>query len=132
MRDPVTGRTRELSNQPGHELRVAFRQNLTGANWAWGGMIATVSDAPCFGIDEFLANHNIADTIDMDIFVETTRWFGLRTRLQAGNAFNRTFLRDRWVCSGARELAPLAFRDLRQRKRKHSLELSVTGSFGVR
>lgn len=75
MRDPVTGRTRELSNQPGHELRVAFRQNLTGANWAWGGMIATVSDAPCFGIDEFLANHNIADTIDMDIFVETTRWF---------------------------------------------------------
>lgn len=76
-----------------------------------------------------MANDNIADTIDMDIFIETTRWFDLRTRLQAGNAFNRTFLRDRWVYTGGRELTPLAFRELRQRTRGHSLELSVTGSF---
>lgn len=129
VRDPVTGRTRELSNQARHELRVDFRQNLVGTSWAWGGMVATVSDIPYFGIDEFVANDNIASTVDMDVFIETTRWFGLRTRLQAGNALNRGFLRDRQVYTGARELTPLAFRELRLRTRGHSLEVSVTGSF---
>lgn len=127
--DPVTGRSRELSNQASHELRVDFRHNLAGTAWAWGGMVATVADVPFYGIDEFVANDDIAGTLDMDIFVETTRWFGLRTRLQGGNVLNRSFLRDRWVYTGGRETSPLAFRELRHRTRGHSVELSVTGSF---
>ena len=127
--DPVTGRTRRLSNELRHEFRLDFRHNIPGTTVSWGGMVATASETPFYGLDEQVLTDDIANTVDMDVFVETTRWFGLRTRLQAGNIFNRSFVRDRRVWGGPRELSPLAFQELRSRTRGHSIEVSVTGSF---
>lgn len=127
--DPVTGSGRYLSNQLRHEFRMDFRQNLPGSTVAWGGMIATASDTPFYGLDELVGTDNIAGIFDMDLFIETTRWWGVRTRLQAGNVMNRTFLRDRRVYAGPRDIAPLTFHELRNRTRGHSIELSVTGIF---
>lgn len=127
--DPVTNTQRYLSNQLRHEFRMEFRQNLSGSTVAWGGMIATASDTPFYGLDELVTTDNIAGTVDMDLFIETTRWWGARTRLQAGNVTNRTFLRDRRVFAGPRDSAPPAFRELRARTRGNSIELSVTGAF---
>lgn len=127
--DPVTNTERYLSNQLRHEFRMEFRQNLSGSTVAWGGMIATASETPFFGLDELVATDNIAGTFDMDLFIETTRWWGARTRLQAGNVMNRSFLRDRRVYAGPRDSALPAFRELRGRTRGHSIELSVTGTF---
>jgi outer membrane receptor protein involved in Fe transport len=127
--DPVTGQKRNLSNRIRRELQLDFRHNIESTTWAWGGMIATSSDDPFFGLDEYVAVDDVAGTLDADLFVETTRWFGVRLRLQAGNVFNRRFERDRLVWSGPRELTPLLFSESRSRTRGHSVELSATGSF---
>jgi hypothetical protein len=127
--DPVTGQKRNLSNRIQRELRVDFRHNIASTVWAWGGMLATSSDDPFFGLDEYVAVDDIAGTLDTDVFVETTRWFGVRLRMQAGNVFNRRFERDRRVWSGPRELTPLLFTESRSRTRGHSVELSATGTF---
>jgi hypothetical protein len=127
--DPVTGRKRNLSNRIQREFRLDFRHNIDSTEWAWGGMIATSSDEPFFGLDEYVAVDNIAGTLDADLFVETTRWFGVRLRLQAGNVLNRRFERDRFVWDGPREQTPLLFGESRSRTRGHSVELAATGSF---
>jgi outer membrane receptor protein involved in Fe transport len=127
--DPVTGQKRNLSDRIRRELKIDFRHNIEGTLWAWGGMVATSSDEPFFGLDEYVAVDDIAGTLDTDLFVETTRWFGIRWRLQAGNVFNRRFERDRLVWDGPREQLPLLFSESRSRTRGHSVEFSATGRF---
>ncbi|MDT8399649.1 MAG: hypothetical protein RQ899_13650 [Pseudomonadales bacterium] len=127
--DPVTRRSRVLSGEGEYTVRMDFRQNLPDLYFSWGGMVAVESEIPAFGLDEFVETDGIADTLDVDIYAETTRWFGVRTRLQFGNILNRTFHRDRRVFSGPRDLTPLSFREIRNRKRGPSVELSVTGDF---
>jgi hypothetical protein len=127
--DPVTGQKRNLSNRIRRELQLDFRHNIESTAWAWGGMLATSSDDPFFGLDEYVAVDDVAGTLDADLFVETTRWFGVRLRLQAGNVLNRRFERDRLVWDGPRELTPLLFSESRGRTRGHSVEIAATGSF---
>lgn len=129
VEDPVTGRDRVLSDEAEYEFRMDFRHNPPGADFAWGGMVAVESEVPVFGLDEFVITDDVDETLDIDIYIETTRWRGIRTRLQFGNVLNRTFHRDRLVFTGQRELSPLAYRELRDRKRGHSIELSMTGVF---
>ena len=129
VEDPVTGNDRVLSNEGKYAMAVDFRYSPPGRDFAWGGKIAIESSIPVFGLDEFVITDDIDDTLDMDLYIETTRWLGIRTRLQFGNVLNRTFHRDRLVFAGQRELSPLGYRELRNRKRGHSIELSMTGVF---
>ncbi len=127
--DPVTGASRVLSSEPEYFASVDFRKTWNGGVLALGGMVAVHAEVPRFGLDEYVVSKGIADTVDMDVYVETTRWFGLRMRLQFGNVLNRTFHRERLVYSGARGLSPLAFGELRERTRGHSTQISITGVF---
>jgi hypothetical protein len=115
--DPVTGLTRRLSGEGGqggyrtlgvrnknieYSVRADFRQDFQSARVAWGWTIADRADRPLYKVNE-LDVHN--DGVAINAFVETTRWFGIKTSLLVENMLDFTRSRDRTLYSGARELS---------------------------
>ncbi|RMD87917.1 MAG: TonB-dependent receptor [Alphaproteobacteria bacterium] len=124
--DPVTGRPRVLSNEEKRKVTLDFRQDFDVARVAWGWTIELRGRTPQFGLDEFVVRD---DRFDMDAFVETTRWFGIKIRLLLENVANRRISRDRTVFAGPRDLSPIAFEESRNRLRGRSVILTLSGSF---
>ena len=110
VEDPVTGRSRILSDERRYRIRFDFRQDLPNADFAWGWDIDYRSDQRSFGLDEF----EIKDKpgVGLDLFVETTRWQAFKVRLFVENITNQTSTRDRLVYEGARTLTPLDFSEV--------------------
>jgi len=127
--DPVTGRNRVLSDERDFEFGVDFRQDLEEARIAWGWKVDFESETPFFGIDERVLEDDVVGSPDMDMFIESTRWRGVKMRLLLENVTNRRLRRDRQVFAGERGLTPLAFRELRDRRRGRSLSFIVSGTF---
>ncbi|GAB4196630.1 MAG: TonB-dependent receptor [Wenzhouxiangellaceae bacterium] len=124
--DPVTGRKRVFSLEREFEIFFRFRQDLQAERWAWGWNIEMLAESPFFGVDEL----DLEDRgVDFELFIETTRWWGVKMNLTVQNVGNREFVRDRRVFSGQRDLSPLAFRELRDRRRDRSILFTVSGSF---
>ena len=67
--------------------------------------------------------------MDVEAFVETTRYFGVKMQLTVQNLLDRRFLRDRTVFDGPRSTSPVAFREIRDLRRGRSVLLSISGSF---
>jgi hypothetical protein len=135
--DPVTGKNRMLSGQAGdfpirydvenrYALSVDYRQDFENANVAWGWNMVTRSKRPLYKVNE-LQIYN--EAVNMNAFIETTRWFGVKVQLNAENILNAPGTRDRTVFVGRRDISPMQFRELRSRNRDQSLILSVSGLF---
>ena len=139
--DPVTGEDRRLSGQGGqggyqtlevrnknieYHLRADFRQDFDDARVAWGWTVADRGSRPRFKVNE-LDVHN--DGVAIDAFVETTRWFGIKTRLQVENtlAFNRR--RNRILFTGERDLTPIDSTIINNRYGGRRITLFLNGSF---
>ena len=127
MTDPVTGRARRFSGQRAYSLSGELRQDLIAQRWAWGVEADYVDEARDFGLDEI----EIDDRgLDLDLFVETTRFWGVKMQLSAINLLDREFLRDRRLFDGPRtEDANLSLRELRDRRRGRTLVFNVSGTF---
>jgi len=126
VRDPVTGRLRSLSGERDYEAEIAFRQDFDRARLAWGWSLALQDERSFFGADE----RDIHDAgPNLNAFIETTRWFGLKLRAKLENILNRDFRRDRRVFERRRALSPRAFREFRDGPRGRSLTLEISGSF---
>jgi hypothetical protein len=117
--DPVTGLDRRLSGGGGqggyrtlalrnenikYLVRVDFRQDFESARVAWGWTVADRGSRPLFKVNE-LDVHN--DGIAINTFIETTRWFGIKTRLLVENVLDFTRSRDRTLFAGERDLSPM-------------------------
>lgn len=124
--DPVTGATRRFSGHRRYALEGEFRQDLVEAGWAWGIESDYVDRAVRFELDELDIDER---GIDLEAFVETTRFFGVKMQLIVQNLLDRRFLRDRTVFSGSRESSEVDFREIRDLRRGRSVLLSVSGSF---
>ena len=124
--DPVTGRPRVLSNEEKRKVTLDFRQDFDETRVAWGWTMELRGKTPRFGLDERVIQD---DGVDMDAFVETTRWLGIKMRLALQNVVNRALLRDRKVFAGPRDLSPVAFEEVRRRRRGRSLVFTLSGSF---
>ncbi len=139
--DPVTSITRVLSAQGGNPayrtlangnrnnrylLRADFRQDLVDERIAWGFTIAERDDRPLFKVDEL---DIYGEGIAMDAFIETTRWFGVKIRLQGENMLDFTEWRNRTVYEGRRTLSTIDFRENREFLNGRKLTLSISGSF---
>ena len=74
------------------EIDIDFRQDLSEARFAWG-----VTYEPDGETASFFANEAIIDRRERRItaFAETTRFFGVKMRLEASNLFQTRFPRDR-------------------------------------
>jgi len=105
---------------------IDFRQDFEEIRVAWGWDMTLEADLPVFKVDEL-------DLRDKDplihLFVETTRWFGIKTRIDVNNVTNMTERRTRSRFAGQRDISLLDFRQLQHRKDGIEVGLTISGSF---
>ncbi|MEJ2172060.1 MAG: TonB-dependent receptor, partial [Woeseiaceae bacterium] len=136
--DPVTGRSRVLTAEGGssqdivfenenrYSVILDFRQDLEAAKVAWGWHYATRAERPLFKVNEL----EIYDEgTQLNAFIETTRWWGLKIRFTANNILDVVDTRDRTIYTGERDLSPVDYRELRTLTNGTRLILSFSGAF---
>ncbi len=136
--DPVTLDRRKLSALGGYRqdvlfedendyaVRFDFRQDIESALVSWGFTIAERADRPEFKADEL---DLFSESIDLNAFIETTRWFGLKLTFLGENLTNNDQIRDRFIYMAQRDLSPLALREHREGNNGARLFFKVSGTF---
>jgi hypothetical protein len=138
--DPVMGDARQISafsafpgpptirfySDNDYVVDIAFRQDLEEARWAWGFDTAFQADRAVYKVNEL---ENFEEGVELNAFVETTRWFGIKIRLQGRNLTNYLEVRDRLSYTGRREISPIQRREFRLRKPDRIFTLTFSGSF---
>jgi hypothetical protein len=136
--DPVTGLDRVLSSEGSHQgdilfrnenewaFLVDYRQDFEEARVAWGWNLATRAERPLFKVNELDV---FDEETNVDVFIETTRWFGVKIRLTGLNLLDILQSRDRTVYTGERGLSPVDFRELRDSTNGARILLSFSGTF---
>jgi len=136
--DPVTLEERVLSAETGtrrplpfrgenkYAFTLDFRQDFEAVRVAWGWDLRTRAERPLFKVNE-LDVHDEGE--ELNVFIETTRWFGLKIRLHGQNLLNLSQLRDRAVFVGQRGLSTIDFRELHDSAEGRRIIFSLSGSF---
>ena len=138
--DPVTGKTRQLSafaafpgpptirfySENDYVVDIAFRQDFEEAGWAWGFDTAFQSDRAVFKVNEL---ENFEEGVELNAFIETTRWRGIKIQLEGRNLTNYLEVRDRLAFTGRRDLTPIQERNLRLRKPNRIFTITFSGNF---
>jgi hypothetical protein len=136
--DPVTGNDRVLSddglfgtspsfeNENKYAFGLFYRQDFSRQRTSWGWSFRTRAERPVFKVNE-LDIYN--EDAEYNIFVETTRWFGIKMRLDGLNVTNHIETRDRTVYEGERDLSSVAFRELTDAYNGARIMLTLSGSF---
>jgi hypothetical protein len=141
--DPVTGRDRILTGRSEHQgppnfaftsdnnfdflYDIAFRQDFEDARVAWGWDIADRGERTWFKVNEL----NLYDEagIELNAFIETTRWLGIKIRLEGSNLSHFTETRNRALYTGRRGLSPVSRRELTETVEGRRLILTISGTF---
>ncbi|MEM7707249.1 MAG: TonB-dependent receptor [Pseudomonadota bacterium] len=123
--DPLTGRDRDLSNVRSPAVLAEFRQDLTDQKWAWGFSYRAAQDNAFFFADEESLTTN---SDQWRIFVETTRYRGIRANLGLRNIGDRSFLRERRFFEPSRA-GSFAGSETVDRSRGMFVTLTLTGQF---
>ncbi|NNE38953.1 MAG: hypothetical protein HKN08_11655, partial [Gammaproteobacteria bacterium] len=140
--DPVTGEKRVLSatqigfggppavrfrdNGTEYIFDIAFRQDLDDARIAWGWDIAAQAERPRFKVNEL---EIFDEGLEVNVFVESTRWFGVKLRVEGRNILNYNEVRDRTLYDGRRDLSIISSRILRQRTPGSRILITLSGNF---
>jgi len=138
--DPVTRQSRPLSANGGvagpptirfrngnkYMFDVNFRQDFEQSRIAWGWKAAVQADRPLYKVNE-LDVYN--EGVEFNAFIETTRWAGLKIRIDGENLLNFTETRDRIIYAGGREISAIDTVIVRERKPGRRVGLSISGSF---
>jgi len=124
--DTETRRPLPFRGENQYAFTLDFRQDFNAAHVAWGWDLRTRAERPLFKVNEL----DIRDEgVELNVFVETTRWFGLKIRVQGQNLLNLSLLRDRTVFVGQRGLSLVDFRELHDSMEGRRIILSLAGSF---
>ncbi|MDX1625316.1 MAG: TonB-dependent receptor plug domain-containing protein [Wenzhouxiangellaceae bacterium] len=124
--DPVTGLPRTFSGARNYALASRFRQDLREAGWAWGFHTDYRDAARSFGAGELTVH---AEGLDIQAFLETTRFLGVKMQLIVQNLADRPFDRERQVFEQGREAGDAGTVERRELRRGRSVLLSVSGAF---
>jgi hypothetical protein len=127
IEDPVTGVDRAWSGVAEWEFRFDFRQTFPAAQMAWGWDYSYRSDRSTYRVSRFTNFEQPAG--DLDLYVETTRWFGLTTRLGADFVLDTTERQDRIVYDGSRADGVERYRQRRYFDNGPQIFLSIRGAF---
>ncbi|MEM6537237.1 MAG: TonB-dependent receptor [Pseudomonadota bacterium] len=90
--DPLTGETRPLNDIPSPTISVNFRQDLVSIQSSWGINYTAVEN------NQFFFGNETSDSRDGDqieLFVETTRYLGVKSRLSLRGVGSRNFQTNR-------------------------------------
>lgn len=124
--DPLTAETRVFSNEDEYYYELDFRQDLPRLQLAWGWDYQSRGARPAYRADE-LNVFNKGEG-DLDVFVETTRWFGVTLGLGVDNVFDVVETNERAFYDVSRNGAVLR-RELRDRQFGQQYVLRVSGAF---
>lgn len=124
--DPVTGRTRDFSGRPDLFYELEFRQDFPTRKASWGLELFKRDPFREFGLDEVSVFR--AET-EFNVYVETTRFKGVKARFEVNDVINVTDIREREVFAGSRAAAaPLAY-EVRRNNNGGGLRLELSGTF---
>jgi outer membrane receptor protein involved in Fe transport len=140
VKDPVTGEDRRLSADGGfsgpptihfrsdneYVVDIAFRQDRENSAWAWGWDTAFQADRTLFRVNEL---ERFEEGVELNSFVETTRWLGMKIRLEGRNLLDYLEVRDRLAYAGRRGLSAIQRRELRLRKPGRIFTITFSGVF---
>lgn len=138
--DPVTGESRPLTasgffsgppnipfnSENDYVFDIAYRQDFQRAQAAWGWELAKQAERPRFKVNELEVFN---EGLETNVFVETTRWLGIKTRLEGSNLLNYDEVRNRTIYTGRREISPVESRILRERKAGWRVTLTLSGNY---
>ncbi len=127
--DPVTGEKQRLPGWAGEQrsFSLGFRSDHPVAGFSWGWNYSNNSGAMSWRLNEIQTTFNNQGGISA--FVETTRFFGVNTRLQVGNIGRFYFERNRYLFAGPRDTAPLAAIERRREFNELMVNFRVRGTF---
>ena len=137
--DPVTDEERVLSatifrgsqgtifdTDSEYAATVEFRQDLESTRIAWGWDATFEADLIIFKVNEL----DVRDRDpEINLFIETTRWLGLKIRLEYNNILDQVEYRQRSLYEIERDLSPLLRRQLQHRTDGREIGLTLSGSF---
>ena len=138
--DPVTGENRVLSdrtpqgrlfplgfrNENNFAITIDYRQDFQKHQYSWGWNIRDRSERPKFRVDEL---DILTDEVELNFFIETTRWFNLKIRFNAENILDASDTRDRTRYTGLRGLTPVDVNEIRRRARGLRTSVVLSGNF---
>ncbi len=90
--DPLTGRIRNVNGFASPVIDVNFRQDLPELQFAWGLRYEPPTDIENFFVDEAVFESR---ETRWTAFVETTRFFGVKSRIEVRNIGGQDFPRER-------------------------------------
>ncbi len=136
--DPVTGNQRELSgegdvtkplpfrNENRYAFGIDFRQDLEAKRVAWGWDVRRRGNRTAYRVNELV---EYEDGLEVNVFMETTRWLGLKIRIEGQNLTNFDQFRYRTIYTGERDLSPVDVVEVRDRIDGRRVLLTISGSF---
>ena len=100
VEDPLTGEDRQWSGPREWELALDFRQTFPQSGFAWGWDYHWVSDGEVYRAQRFELYNNTDG--DLDVYAETTRFWGMTIRAGVDGVFNNGDDRMRTLYNGSR------------------------------
>jgi len=139
--DPVTGSRRVLSgkqefgppdeygylrNESKYALTLDYRQDFEVSRVAWGWSLKTRAERPFYKVNELDIQN---EGTEINSFIETTRWLGMKITFEVNRVFDVTEVRDRTFYTGARSLSEVDGYIQRERDGGRELVLRLNGTF---
>ena len=138
--DPVTDENRVLSdrspqgrlfplgfrNENEYAITIDYRQDLQNLKYSWGWNLRERAERPKFRVEEL---DILNEGMELNLFIETTRWFDVKMRINAGNVLDASDIRDRTRYTGRRSLSPVEINQLRRRVRGFRVSYVLSGNF---
>ena len=127
VEDPLTGIDRPFFGVSEWRLDLDFRQSFPASQLAWGWDYHMSSDNEMYFASQYHLHER--DPGDLDIYIETTRWFGATTRLGINEALAQGNDRHRIFYDGSRANGIVSGSEDRNANRGTTAYVQVRGTF---
>lgn len=125
--DPVTGEPRKIRGDSDYWWGLDFRQDFTEQQISWGINARDRGPRSSFRLDEIRNNENTNPSVE--VFVETTRFMGLTTRVQVENVLDRADRRERIFYDAPRDFGAIDQIETREKGGGLFFRFIVRGTF---
>lgn len=124
--DPVTGRSRRISNNLVRLIEVSLRHDIVGTAWAWGGGLFHDDQSADFRIGETARYRD--GPLAGNLYIENKDVAGLTVRTGVSNLISSGQSLDRFIFTGRRD-GPVRSIERRRRSVGPVFSLSISGNF---
>jgi hypothetical protein len=127
VEDPLTGVDRPWSGVRMWEFRLDYRQTFPQQQMAWGFDYFWLSDGESYRAQRFEEYDNTDG--DLDVYVETTRFFGATIRAGVDGVFNNGDDRRQVIYDGSRANGVVLAEEYRNISMGQTIYLRITDTF---